>query len=194
MRIKSTSRKLTIIFIVKSLEAIRETSFKYLNEEEIVQINKLTVSYLLYYCLLVFFLFVARSTKYIKRLSLTERNSILISEGSKEVLIGILLGDGHIARRSDTGNSRLVYAQTAQLHNEYFNYVFNIFRPFCTNDYTPYLKLFKDKRTNKEYSSLSFTTMQLPCFNLYRDLFYYLDKKKVPDNIYKLLTDKGLAF
>ena len=125
MYIKSTSRKTKIIFIVKSSEAIRETSFKYLNEEEIVQINKLTYSYLFIILLLTSsFLFVARSTKYIKRLSVTERNSILISEGIKEILVGILLGVGDLNRRSETGNSRLVYTQTAQLHNEYFN------RPF----------------------------------------------------------------
>jgi hypothetical protein len=101
MCIKSTSRKTKIIFIVKSSEAIRETSFKYLNEEEIVQINKLTYSYLFIILLLTSsFLFVACSTKYIKRLSVTERNSILISKGINEILVGTLLGDGDLDRRS----------------------------------------------------------------------------------------------
>nr|YP_009327800.1 hypothetical protein [Epichloe typhina]APB96758.1 hypothetical protein [Epichloe typhina] len=37
--------------------------------------------------------------------------------------------------------------------------------------------------------------MQLPCFNVYRKLFYDLNKKKiVPDNIKELLTPSGLAF
>ncbi len=43
----------------------------------------------------------------------------------KDVLVGILLGDAHIARRSSTANSRLVYAQTAVAHKEYFNYVYS---------------------------------------------------------------------
>ena len=36
--------------------------------------------------------------------------------------------------------------------------------------------------------------MQLPCFNVYKDYFYYLNVKIVPDNIYELLTPRGLAF
>ncbi len=36
--------------------------------------------------------------------------------------------------------------------------------------------------------------MQLPCFNLFRELFYKLGKKIVPVNIYDLLTARGLAF
>jgi hypothetical protein len=36
--------------------------------------------------------------------------------------------------------------------------------------------------------------MQLPCFNLYREMFYKLNIKVVPNNIYELLTPKGLAF
>lgn len=36
--------------------------------------------------------------------------------------------------------------------------------------------------------------MQLPCFNVFRDLFYSSNLKIVPNNIYKLLTPIGLAF
>ena len=36
--------------------------------------------------------------------------------------------------------------------------------------------------------------MQLPCFNEYRELFYELNVKIVPANIYELLTPRGLAF
>lgn len=36
--------------------------------------------------------------------------------------------------------------------------------------------------------------MQLTCFNEFRDLFYKLGKKTIPNNIYDLLTPAGLAF
>lgn len=52
---------------------------------------------------------------------------MIISDDLKEVLIGILLGDGHIVKRSSTANSRLVYAQTAVAHKEYFDYVYSFF-------------------------------------------------------------------
>ena len=49
--------------------------------------------------------------------------------------------------------------------------------------------------TKKTYSVISFTTMHLPCFNDYRELFYDLNKIKiVPENIRELLTPQGLAF
>ena len=136
----------------------------------------------------------ARSTKGIKRLSFSERASIKLPDEVKEILIGILLGDAHIVRRTSTANSRIVYAQTAVTHKEYFDYVLSFFLPFCVKDYKPQSRIVKDNRTKKTYSAISFTTMQLPCFNEYRELFYELNVKIVPANIYELLTPRGLAF
>ena len=116
---------------------------------------------------------IKRSTKGVSRLSSWERKQILMPNDIKDVLIGILLGDAHIVKRSSTGNSRLVYAQTAIAHKAYFEYVYSFFNTFC---------------------AISFTTMQLPCFNVFRKLFYLSNVKTVPINIYELLTPKGLAF
>lgn len=135
-----------------------------------------------------------RTTKGIIRLSAAERKLILMPNDIKDVLIGILLGDAHIMKRSSTGNARLMYAQTAIAHKAYFEYVYSFFHSFCAKDYTTQTKVSRDKRTNKIYSSISFTTMQLPCFNVFRELFYVSNVKTVPNNIYELLTPKGLAF
>jgi LAGLIDADG DNA endonuclease family len=144
--------------------------------------------------LINFVLYAARSTKGIKRLSSTERALVTIPNDVKEILVGILLGDAHIVRRSSLSNSRLVYAQTAIAHKEYFNYVYNFFMSFCVKDYIPQSKIVKDNRTKKIYSAISFTTMQLPCFNVFKEMFYVLNVKIIPNNIYELLTPKGLAF
>jgi hypothetical protein len=53
----------------------------------------------------------------------------MIPNDIKEVLVGILLGDAHIVKRSSTSNSRLVYAQTVVKHKEYFEYVYKKFTP-----------------------------------------------------------------
>ncbi len=108
-------------------------------------------------------------------------------------MVGILLGDAHISRRSPTANSRLSYGQTVK-HKEYFDYVYSIFKPFCTSNYIPQSKTIKDKRTNEIYTSFLFITMQLPCFNIFREMFYKLNTKIIPSNIYELLTPRGLAF
>ena len=135
-----------------------------------------------------------RSTKGISRLSAQERKLILMPDYIKDVLVGILLGDAHIVKRSSTSNARLMYAQTAIAHKAYFEYVYSFFHFFCAKDYIAQTKISRDKRTNKIYSSISFTTMQLPCFNVFRELFYVSNVKTVPNNIYELLTPKGLAF
>ncbi len=88
----------------------------------------------------------------------------------------------------------MVYAQTATAHKEYFDYVLSFFITFCTKNYKFQSRIVKDNRTGKIYSAISFTTMQLPCFNVFKELFYTSNIKKVPDNIYDLLTPRGLAF
>lgn len=138
-------------------------------------------------------LYSARSTKGILRLSSAERSAISLPDEVKEVLVGILLGDAHINKRSPTANSRLAYGQTTK-HEEYFDLVYNIFKPFCVNNHKPYFNKSIDKRNNEMYFSFHFATMQLPCFNIYREIFYNLGKKLIPNNIYELLTPKGLAF
>lgn len=139
-------------------------------------------------------LYVALSTKGILRLSSKERACVALPDETKDVLVGILLGDAHIAKRSCTSNSRLVYSQTAESHKEYFELVYSIFLSFCVKNYTTQKKFILDKRSAKTYKALSFTTMQLPCFNVFREMFYISNVKVVPDNIYNLLTPRGLAF
>ena len=114
-----------------------------------------------------------------------------------EIIIGLLLGDGHIQKRSITGNARFIYAQSSlRLHHlNYFNHIFNLFKSFLSKDFILKDRKFLDKRTNKSYSSVSFATLSLPCFNYYRSLFYNSDNIKViPMNIETLLTPRGLAY
>ena len=65
----------------------------------------------------------ASSTKGILRLLSAQRADMTMPDELWEILVGILLGDAQIARRSPTSNSRLTYAQTAVAHKEYFDYV-----------------------------------------------------------------------
>jgi hypothetical protein len=98
-----------------------------------------------------YYVFAARSTKGVTRLSSAERILTTIPDYIKDILVGVLLGDANIVRRSSTGNSILVYAQTAIAHKEYFNYVYSLFIPFCAKDYIPQSILIRDNRTKKKY-------------------------------------------
>jgi hypothetical protein len=70
-----------------------------------------------------------------------------------------------------------------------------LFKPFLSNEFKLKSRSFIDKRTNKIYSSVSFSTLTLSCFTHYKELFYNSKNKKVvPLNIKNLLTPRGLAY
>lgn len=82
-------------------------------------------------------------------------------------------------------------------HLNYFNHIFDLFKPFISKEYKVKSRSFIDQRTNKTYSSILFATLTLPCFTSYRDLFYNLEGKKIiPNNINQLLVTapRGLAY
>ena len=111
--------------------------------------------------------------------------------------MGLLLGDGHIQKRSINGNSRFIYAQSSLRlqHLNYFNHILELFRPYLSKNFNLKNRNFTDKRTNKIYSSVSFATLSLPCFNDYKNLFYNSDNLKiVPSNISQILSPRGLAY
>jgi hypothetical protein len=109
----------------------------------------------------------------------------------------LLLGDGHIQKRSLTGNSRFMYSQSSLRiqHLNYFNHVLELFKPYLSKDFKLKTKSFINKKNNNNYSSVNFATLSLPCFNYYKNLFYNPDKLKiVPSNIQDLLSPRGLAY
>lgn len=129
------------------------------------------------------------------RLKAWERALIEIPPLTFDILIGLMLGDGHIQRRTPTSNSRFMYAQTGKPAKiEYFNLVFSYFSVFCTANYTPVTRTNLDSRNGEAYLVISFATMQLVCFNIVHSLFYQDNTKIVPYNIFNLLTPIGLAF
>ena len=132
-----------------------------------------------------------------KRLSKSDRTKITIESPLNEIMIGLLLGDGHIQKRSINGNSRFIYAQSSLRlqHLNYFKHILELFRPYLSKNFNLKNRNFTDKRTNKIYSSVSFATLSLPCFNDYKNLFYNSDNLKiVPSNISQILSPRGLAY
>ena len=82
-----------------------------------------------------------------------ERSKIIIPTESllHEIIIGLLLGDGHIQKRSVLGNSRFIYAQSSlRIHHiNYFKHVLELFKPYLYNDFNYKDKTFTDKITKK---------------------------------------------
>ena len=54
-----------------------------------------------------------------------------------DIIIELLLGDGHIERRSKSGNSRFIYGQSSlRLHHlNYFLHVLKLFKPYISENF-----------------------------------------------------------
>lgn len=107
----------------------------------------------------------------------------------------MLLSDGHIAQRSSkSGNARFTFSQSGKPEKrEYFDFVLSLMLPFYSIGYRPYIKNWVDFRYNTSYTSITLTTLTLPCFAELRALWYLNGIKIVPQNIIELLTPIALA-
>jgi hypothetical protein len=82
-----------------------------------------------------------RSTKGIKRLTKEERSSYILSDNTGKALIGIMLSDGHVSRRTKTSNPRFHFSQSGKYQKRsYFNLVYGLFKIYCNKDYTYYIR------------------------------------------------------
>ena len=121
----------------------------------------------------------------------------------KEVIIGLLLGDGSLEKRKSTHNARLRIDHSYPGQEAYVRHLYNIFKSLCGKEPTVIVRK-PDKRNNKIYSNILFKTYNLPCLNEYHSLFYkdsgFLHKsgetrfiKGIPSCISELLTPLALA-
>ena len=118
-----------------------------------------------------------------KRLSKVERlkYSSLPLENPRlnDIIIGLLLGDGHIQKRSLSGNSRFIYGQSS-LRIHHLNYFLHVFKllltPYISKNFILKERRFTDKRTNNEYRSVNFQTLSLPCFNFCLQKVFFILK------------------
>ena len=78
------------------------------------------------------------------------------------------------------------------VHQDYIYHLYELFSKYCPS--APKLKeSLADRRTGKIYSSITFSTYTLPCFNELYNLFYLFRKKIIPKNISDLLSPRSLA-
>jgi len=121
------------------------------------------------------------------------KNNYKLSLEQKEALIGIMLGDGYLDRKSPTYNTRLRLEQSYPEKKNYLLSLFELYKPLVVN-YPKIIYRKPDKRTGKIYSSIAFRTSAFHCLNEYHDLFYRDKIKIVPKDIQKYLTARGLAY
>jgi hypothetical protein len=127
-----------------------------------------------------------------KRLTKVQRDSFSVTPNLHQIIIGCCLGDLYIYKDPRGVNPMLRFEQ-GLIHEEYILYLYNLFKGYCSS--APKSSARKpDSRTGKVYSSITFNTYSLPCFNYYYELLYVNGVKRIPLNIGDLLTPVGLAY
>lgn len=106
-----------------------------------------------------------------------------LNQIQKDVLIGLLLGDGHLETQNNGRTYRLkVEHSIGQL--EYTEWLSKIFSEWITGVY-------RKTKNGKEY--VGFTTYSHSSFRFYAHQFYTGKKKVIPRLISKLLSDTSIA-
>lgn len=115
--------------------------------------------------------------------------NLTLTSFQKEVLIGTLLGDGHLERQKGAVNYRLKFQQSA-FHQNYILHLYDIFKDFVSTPPKSRIRI----GFGKEQSTWYFNTFAHPVFLYYGELFYKNNKKVIPDSLEELLTPVSLAF
>ena len=110
----------------------------------------------------------------------------------EQVVVGNILGDAWMERKSPKANARLRYSQTSPAHDSRFFYTFMYYVLYCAGPATYRLRI--DPRTGTASGSWQFSTRSMPFFTDFYVLFYVDGVKTVPVDIMQLLTPVAIAF
>lgn len=117
------------------------------------------------------------------------KKNLKLTSLQKEVLIGLLLGDGHIEVLPNRKSARLKVEYSSK-NDDYVEFLYQNFKNVVRMRIKSRLR--KDS-FGKNIKRIGFSTLSLPEILIFRDLFYRDNKKIVPSNISKLLTRLGLS-
>ena len=103
----------------------------------------------------------------------------------REVLIGLLLGDGHLETQNGGKTYRLKIEHSIA-QKDYTEWLFHLFLPLCEQ-----IMLYEKEKNGKRY--VGFRTRSIGIFRFYAQQFYDGKKKVMPKIIGKLLSETGIA-
>jgi hypothetical protein len=122
------------------------------------------------------------NTKEIKE----NKKKLTLSNEQRAILVGLLLGDGHLETQNG-GRTYRLKVEHSEKQVDYVHWLYELFASWIPSK--PYRRVRPDGRI-----SVGFTTYSHGSFRFYAQQFYPIGKKKViPKLINKLLTQAGLA-
>lgn len=116
------------------------------------------------------------------------KKTLSLNELQREILVGLMLGDGHLETQNNGKTYRLKVEQSAK-KAEYVKWLYENFENFILNK-----PKIKDKtRSGIVTKNIWFATLSHGSFRFYAQQFYVNGKKIIPKIIGKLLTPIGIA-
>lgn len=113
---------------------------------------------------------------------------IKITKKQRDILVGLILGDGHLETQTN-GRTYRLKVEHSQKQTAYVDWLYEEFKDLCESA--------PKKRTKisfqKEIISYGFTTKALGSFRFYGQQFYQNNKKVIPRLIKKMISPITLA-
>ncbi len=119
-----------------------------------------------------------------------KKKHLKLLEKQREILVGLILGDGHLETQNKGRTYRLKVEQCIE-HAGYVNHLHEIFKDWVNSPPRVRLRSGKD---GMNCEMIGFQTLSHASFRFYAQQFYSNGKKKIPKMINKLLTPKALAY
>lgn len=109
-------------------------------------------------------------------------SEITITDITEQIIIGSLLGDGHISKNKNKEKNSALHIKHSIKQRAYLRYkVFLLGKENITGKSTISYKI--DKRNNKKYGYINFSSCNNTCFNKYRNNWYINGKKIIPKEV-----------
>ena len=118
------------------------------------------------------------------------KQTLQLSSMQREVLVGLLLGDGCLETQNRGHTYRLKVEQSAR-QEAYVDHLYSVFRDWVL---TPPGTRSKRASNGSVTINLAFQTVSHSAFRFYAQQFYADGRKRVPELIHHWLTPRGLSY
>jgi LAGLIDADG DNA endonuclease family len=108
----------------------------------------------------------------------------------REVIVGLLLGDGCLEAQNRGRTYRLKVEQSAR-HEAYVQHLYDLFREWVL---TPPYARSKRASNGSVTTNFAFQTVSHAAFRFYAQQFYADGQKRVPELVHHWLTPRGLSY
>ena len=116
------------------------------------------------------------------------KKTLVLTSRQREILTGLLLGDGHLETQNGGRTYRLKVEQAVR-KKEYVDWLFQEFRDFVRTEPKEKEKTRNESRTK----NVGFSTLSVGNFRFHAQHFYHGKQKVIPKRIDKLLSPLALA-